>query len=76
MDIYYKRQPRTEPAQQPPTQIDADGEHLPVKVLSFEYDRYRQSLLQSDDGEGWSSELRCYLNDRPGDVTKDADIVQ
>jgi hAT family C-terminal dimerisation region len=47
-----------------------------MKVLSSKYDCYRQSLLQSDDGEGWSSELRRYLNDRPGDVTKDTDIVQ
>jgi len=47
-----------------------------VKVLSTEYDRFRQSLLETDDGEGWSSELRRYLNDRPGDVTKDTDIVK
>ena len=53
-----------------------DGERVPVKVLSSEYDRYRQSLLQTDDGEGWSLELRCYLNDRPGNETKDTDIVQ
>lgn len=76
MDTYYKKRPRTEPAQPPPTQIDADGERLPAKVLSSEYDRYRQSLLQTGDGEGWSSELRRYLNDRPGDVTKDTDIVK
>jgi hypothetical protein len=76
MDIYYKKWPRNEPAQPPPTQLDADGEHLPVKVLSSEYDRYRQSLLQTDDGEGWSLELRCYLNDRPGNVTKGTDIVK
>jgi hypothetical protein len=76
MDMYYKKRPRAEPAQPPPTQLDADGEQLPVKVLSSEYDCYCQSLLQTDDGEGWSFELRCYLNDRPGDVTKDTDIVE
>jgi hypothetical protein len=47
-----------------------------VKVLASEYDCYRQSLLQTGNGEGWSSELRCYLNDRPGDVTKDTNIVK
>jgi hypothetical protein len=76
MDVYYKKRPRAEPAQPPPTQLGADGERLPVKVLSTEYDRFRQSLLETDDGEGWSSELRRYLNDRPGDVTKDTDIVK
>ena len=76
MDIYYKKRPRAEPSQPPPTQIDADGERLPVKVLSSEYDLYRQSLLRMDIGEGWSSELRRYLNDRPSDVTKDTDIVE
>lgn len=76
MDIYYKKRPRAEPAQPPDTQLDANGERLPAKALSSDYDRYRQSLLQTDDGEGWSSELRRYLNDRPGDVTKDTDIVK
>ena len=76
MEIYYKKRPRAEPAQEPLTQLDADGERVPVKVLSSEYDRYRQSLLQTEDGEGWSSELRRYLNNRPDDVSKDTDIVQ
>jgi hypothetical protein len=76
MEIYYKKRPRAEPAQPPPTQIDADREHVPLKVLSSEYDCYRKSLLQMDDGEGWSSELRRYLNDRLGDVTRDTDIVK
>lgn len=76
MDEYYKTRLRAKPAQPPPTPIGVDGERAPVKVLSSEYDRYRQSLLETDDGEGWSSELRRYLNDRPGDVTKDTDIVK
>ena len=74
--MYYKKWPRTKPVQPPPTQIDTDREYLPAKVLSSEYDRYHQSLLQMGDCEGWSSELRCYLNNRPGDVTKDTDIVK
>jgi hAT family protein len=47
-----------------------------VKVLSSEYDCYHQSLLKTDDREGWSLELRYYLNDRPGNVTKDTDIIK
>lgn len=72
MDTYYKKRLRAEPPQPlelPPTPLDGDGEHM--RVLSSEYNRYRQSLLKTDNGEGWSSELRCYLKDRPGDVTKD-----
>jgi hypothetical protein len=76
MDVYYKKHPRAEPAQPPPTQLDADGECLPVKVLLTEYDRFHQSLLETDNGEGWFLDLRCYLNDRPGNVTKDTDIVK
>jgi len=76
MDTYYKKRPRTKPVQLPPTQINADREHLPARVLSSEYDHYCQSLLQTGNGKGWSSELRCYLNDRLGNITKDTDIVK
>ena len=76
MDEYYKMWLRAKPAQPPPTPIGVDGECIPVKVLSSKYDRYHQSLLEMDDREGWSSELRCYLNDRPDDVTKDTDIIK
>ena len=47
-----------------------------MRVLSSEYDRYCQSLLEVDEGEGQSSELRRYLKDRPVDITKDTDIVE
>ena len=43
---------RAEPAQPPSTPINVDREHVPVKVLTLEYNHYRQSLLQTDDGEG------------------------
>jgi hypothetical protein len=71
MDIYYRKRPRAEPVQPPPT---PEGEILPM--LASEFDRYRRTLLQTDEGEGWSSELRRYLNDRPVDVTKNTDIVK
>jgi hypothetical protein len=45
-------------------------------MLESEFDRYRRTLLQTDKGEGWSSKLRQYLNDRPVDVTKNTDIVK
>jgi hAT family protein len=76
MDKYYKMRLRAKPAQPPPTPISVDGECTPVKVLSSKYDHYHQSLLKTDDREGWSSELRYYLNDRLGDVTKDTDIIK
>src|SRR5258708_2883090 len=76
MDEYYKTQLRAKPVQPPPTPISVDGECAPVKVLSSKYDCYHQSLLEMDNGEGWSSELRRYLNNRPGNVTKDTDIVK
>ena len=75
MDIYYKKRLRAKPAQPPSTQIDANGEHVPEKVLRSKYDHYCQSLLQTDNGKGWLLELRHYLNDRPGDVTKDTNII-
>ncbi len=59
-----------------PTQLDMDGEHLPVKVLLSEHNCYHQFFLQMNDREGWSSKLRHYLNDRPGDITKDTNIVK
>ena len=55
MDIYYRKRPRAErpePAELPPTPLDGDGERM--RVLSSEYDRYHQTLLETDDGEGWS----------------------
>ena len=77
MDIYYRKWPRAEwpePAELPPTPLDRDGERM--TMLSSEYDRYRQSLLKTYEGEGWSLELKRYLNDRPPDVTKTTDIVR
>jgi hypothetical protein len=78
MAIYYRKRPRAErpepAAELPPTPLDGDGERM--TALSSEYDRYRESLLETDEGEGWSSELRHYLNDRPLDVTKTTDIVR
>ena len=45
-------------------------------MLSSKYDHYHQTLREVDEGEGWSSELSRYLNNRPVDVTKDTDIVR
>ena len=72
MEKYYEKQPRAETVD-PPTQAKEDGKHL--RALSSEYDLYCQSLLKKDKGEGWSSELRRYLKDRLGDVTKHTDII-
>ena len=69
MEKYYKcRAPRD-----PPTQND--GRTANAETLVSEYERYRQTLLERDEDEGWACELRCYLSDRPVDVTKDTDVV-
>lgn len=72
MEKYYKCRPQ---AQVHPTTQD-DGSAANSQILLSEYDRYRQTLLQKDDDEGWPSELRRYLSDRPVDVTKDTDVVE
>jgi hypothetical protein len=47
--------------------------------LESEYDRHRRQLLRSQaihvNSGGWKEELRRYLHDMPGDVTKKTDIV-
>jgi hypothetical protein len=70
MENYYQRRPGRN------SLVTAENE-IPEKANTIlsEYDRYRQSLIQKDDNEGWASELRRYLKDRPADVTKDTDIV-
>jgi hypothetical protein len=45
------------------------------RSISSEYDRYRQGLVVIDDDEGWATELRRYLKERPANITKDTDIV-
>jgi hypothetical protein len=71
METYYKKR-RVEPVDAlAPTPSDASQ-----RVLSSKYEHYRQTLLETEDDEGWSSELRWYLKDRPADVTKGTDIVK
>jgi hypothetical protein len=57
----------------PPTQDD--GRTANIEMLISEYEQYHQTLLKRNEDEGWASELRCYLCDRPVDVTKDTDVV-
>jgi hypothetical protein len=71
MEMYFKRRPRRRAAN-PSTADNAGAE----KALISEYDRYRRTLVDMDDNEGWASELRRYLKDRPVDVSKETDIVQ
>jgi hypothetical protein len=71
METYFKRRPRRNTAN-PSTADNAGAE----KALISEYDRYRQTLVDMDDDEGWASELRRYLKDRPADVSKETDIVK
>ncbi len=71
MEEYYRKRPRAQTADPPTPTEEGSG----VKALSSEFDRYRQTLIEKDDSEGWQSELRRYLKDRPADVTKETDIV-
>jgi hypothetical protein len=71
MEMYFKRRPQRQAAN-PSTADNAGAE----KALISEYDRYHQTLVEMDDDEGWASELRRYLKDRPADVSKETDIVQ
>jgi hypothetical protein len=71
MEMYFKCQPQHRAAN--PSTADNTGAE---KALISEYDQYRQTLVDMDDNEGWASELRRYLKDRPVDVSKETDIVQ
>jgi hypothetical protein len=75
MEEYWRRRPRA-PSMAPSASNSVDvtvSSH--VSFLS-EYDRYRQTLVATEDDEGWAAELRRYLKDMPADVTKDTDIVE
>jgi hypothetical protein len=69
MEKYYSQRPRRLPAA-------SSESSIPAGTLLSEFDRYRQTLMNKDDIEGWASELRRYEKDRPVDVTKNTDIVQ
>jgi hypothetical protein len=72
MGRYY----RTRPQAATVASLEPNEEANELMALSSEYDRYRLSLVEKDDDEGWESELRRYLKDRPADVLKDTDIVE
>lgn len=71
MDTYYRQRPRAQAASTATQDPQVEGS----KALSSEFDRYRQQLVDIDDDEGWASELRWYLKDRPADITKHTNIV-
>ena len=70
MEDYYERRPSRSSG------TSSTAENGETDTTLSEYDRYRQSLVNEDDDEGWNSEYRRYLNDRPANVKKDTDIVQ
>jgi hypothetical protein len=72
MEKYYMKRPRTKLVD---TVLPSSGSTTPRSVSS-EYDRYHQGLVVIDDDEGWATELRRYLKERPANITKDTDIVQ
>jgi hypothetical protein len=70
MEEYYKRRPGRSSV------IPSTAENEETETVLSEYDQYRQSLVNEDDDEGWNSEYRRYLKDRPANVKKDTDIIQ
>ena len=72
MEKYYKRWPGRPSS----TAENDDGNPEDDSTIVSEYDRYRRSLVNEDDNEGWTAEYRRYLKDRPANVNKDTDIVQ
>lgn len=70
MEKYYQQRPGRS------SDVSSAAENEDPGTILSEYDQYRQSLLNEDDDEGWNSEYRRYLKDRPADVKKDTDIVQ
>jgi hypothetical protein len=73
MEEYYQRRPGRSSGT-PSTAENEEPEN--GKTVLSEYDQYRQSLVNDDDDEGWNSEYRRYLKDRPANVKKDTDIIQ
>jgi hypothetical protein len=70
MEEYYQRRPgRLSP------KVEDEEERKENSNIS-EYDQYRRTLVNKDDDEGWNSEYRRYLKDRPANVKKDTDIVR
>ena len=45
-----------------------------TSTLVSEYDQHRRALVEKSV-TGWSAELRLYLSDIAGDVTKETDVV-
>jgi hypothetical protein len=70
MEQYYRTRAQVAPVAHKPNEAPN------LLALSSEYDRYRQSLVDDDDDEGWESELRRYLKDRPASISKDTDIIE
>lgn len=72
MEAYYRKRPRAQSIE-----VATPSSSQEERALSSEFDRYRQGLVDKDDleDEGWASELRRYLANRPADVTKQTNIV-
>ncbi|KAF8879022.1 hypothetical protein BD779DRAFT_1447242, partial [Infundibulicybe gibba] len=71
MEKYWMDCPWASPAPSAPNTISNNGSpHI------SKYNRHCQELLEQDDTEGWSAELRWYLKAVPADVTKDMDIIE
>jgi len=48
------------------------------ETLESEFDRHQRKLVEDamhEQHSGWAAELQRYLQDVPGDISKDSDII-
>lgn len=78
MEKYWKDKPQVPPPVLPTNVTNADGNagSAPGPSVLSDFDRYRLTLLNARDREGWQAELRRYEKDMPADVSAETDIVQ
>ena len=68
MEKYWKNNKPQAPPEVLPTDVtNANGD---AGTALSEYDRYRQTLVNNRDREGWQAELRHYESDMPADVPR------
>ena len=76
MPDYWDSNPAADPPACMETNISALEDN---NTLESKFDHHRRSMVTQNigsGGEGWATELHCYLDDLPSDVTKDTNIIE
>ena len=71
MEQYWSNQPRTTALAEL-----SDGYITENEVPLTDFDIHRRTLITQEENEGWAAELRRYLKDMPGNVSKETDIIE